>query len=134
MQKKYISWVTVELLRILNYNKKTLDEVEIKPEHLAELIRAVSDGKITVLKAKQVMNEFIPKSFSLKEKAGEVGKVSDSEVESICKKVILENEKSVTDYKAGKKEALNFLIGQVMKLSNRRADFNSAKECLIKLL
>lgn len=132
--KKYISWVTVELLRILNYNKKTLDEVEIKPEHLAELIRAVSDGKITVLKAKQVMNEFIPKSFSLKEKAGEVGKVSDSEVESICKKVILENEKSVTDYKAGKKEALNFLIGQVMKLSNRRADFNSAKECLIKLL
>ncbi|MCP4647166.1 MAG: Asp-tRNA(Asn)/Glu-tRNA(Gln) amidotransferase subunit GatB, partial [bacterium] len=43
---KVLPWVTVELLRVLNYNKKTLDDadVTILPEHLAELIRAVEDG------------------------------------------------------------------------------------------
>ena len=56
---KYISWVTIELLRVLNYNKKTLDEVEIKPAHLAELLSLVDKGEVTVLKAKQIMNDFV---------------------------------------------------------------------------
>ncbi|MEI7719299.1 MAG: hypothetical protein WCI72_05505 [archaeon] len=32
------------------------------------------------------------------------------------------------EYNGGKKESLNFLIGAVMKLSNRRADFNSVRK------
>jgi len=136
--KKYISWITVELLRILNYNKKTLEDedINIKPEHLAELIKAIDSGKITELKAKQIMNDFIPRSYSIKDKLQDFVKTEDSEVEKICKQVInsKENEKSVADFKSGKQEALNFLIGQVMKLSNRRADYKTAKENLLKML
>jgi len=53
---KALPWITVELLRVLNYNKKTLEDedVEILPEHLAELIGAVEEGKITKLKGKQI--------------------------------------------------------------------------------
>ena len=131
--KQYLSWVTVELLRILNYSKKTLDEVEIKAEHLAELIQAVAKKEITELKAKQIMNDFIPKSFSISKKK-DIGKIADSHVTKFAKQAIKENPKAVSDYKFGKKESLNFLIGQVMKLSNRRADFNTAKKELEKLL
>lgn len=134
--KKYISWITVELLRILNYNKKSLEDedIDVKPEHLAELIKAVDAGGVTVLKAKQIMNEFIPKSFSIKQKAGDLGKISVSEVEGLCKQVLDKNEKVAADFRSGKQEALNYLVGEVMKLSNRRADFKQARDILMGLI
>jgi aspartyl-tRNA(Asn)/glutamyl-tRNA(Gln) amidotransferase subunit B len=128
---KNISWITIELLRVLNYNKKSLDDegVEIKPVHLAELISLVDKGEITVLKAKQIMNEFVPKSFSVKEKmAGSIGKLSEEDTKKFVEQAISENKKVFEEYKSGKKESLNFLIGAVMKLSNRRADFAKVRE------
>jgi aspartyl-tRNA(Asn)/glutamyl-tRNA(Gln) amidotransferase subunit B len=130
---RYVSWVTVELLRILNYNKKTLDDVEIKPEHLVELLGLVDKGEITVLKAKQIMNDFIPESFSVKEKlSSSIGKLSEEETKKLVEQVIKENEKVYEEYKSGKKESLNFLIGCVMRLSNRRADFGLVREIFEK--
>ena len=131
--KKNISWITIELLRVLNYNKKTLEEgdVEIKPEHLAELISLVDKGELTVLKAKQIMNDFVPKSFSVKEKlSSAIGKLSDEETKKLVEQVIKENPKVWEEFKSGKKESLNFLIGCVMKLSNRRADFGKVREVM----
>ncbi len=132
---KYISWITIELLRILNYNKKTLEDedIDVKPEHLAELIQEVDKGNITVLKAKQLMNDFIPKSFSVKQRQG-IGKIENKEIELISKEVIKENKKAVEDYKSGNQNSLNFLIGQVMKKSSRRADFEVARSCLLKFI
>lgn len=134
--KKGLSWVTIELLRVLNYNKKTLsdDDVDIKPIHLAELIKAANEDKITVLKAKQIMNDFVPKSFSLKENLEEVSNISDDAVENLCKQAIIENSNVVDEYKSGKVASLNFLIGRVMLLSNRRADFKKVTEIMKKLI
>jgi len=135
--KKYVSFVTIELLRVLNYNKKTLEDedVDIRPEHLAELIEQVDKNAITVLKAKQIMNDFVPLSFSFKEKFGkEQMKISPQQLDAICKKVISENKQVVQQIKEGKKEAINFLIGQVMRASERRADFNLTRAVLEKML
>jgi aspartyl-tRNA(Asn)/glutamyl-tRNA(Gln) amidotransferase subunit B len=46
----------------------------------------------------------------------------DAELAGIIDEVIAENEKSVADFKAGKAQALKFLIGQGMKLSRGRAN------------
>ena len=134
--KKSISWITIELLRVLNYNKKSLEDpdVEILPEHLAELIKTVEDGKITVLKGKQIMNDFVPKSFSLADHKEEISNIDDSAIENLAKQVIEENGHVVEEYKGGKVTSLNFLIGQVMRLSERRADFKTATEVLKRLL
>jgi len=134
--KENVPWITVELLRVLNYNKKTLEDadVDVKPEHLAELIKAVDSGKITKLKGKQIMNEFIPKSFSLKEHKAEISSIDDAAIENLCKQVINENPHVVDEYKGGKDASLNFLIGQVMRLSNRRADFKVAGDVLKRLI
>ena len=129
-----LPWVTVELLRILNYNKKTLDEVNIQPQHFIELLQLVKQKKITELKAKQILNNFIPRSFSVKAKLTQFKTVSNSEVEKVCKSVIKKNKKAVEDYKAGEQKALNFLIGQVMRISQRKADFKTARECILKML
>ncbi|MEM3405451.1 MAG: Asp-tRNA(Asn)/Glu-tRNA(Gln) amidotransferase subunit GatB [Candidatus Pacearchaeota archaeon] len=127
-----LPWITIELLRVLNYNKKSLDEVDIKVEHFIELLEAVKNKKITELKAKQILNEFVPNSFSIKKNLKEFEKISEKEIEKICKEVIEENKKAVSDYKNGEEKALSFLIGAVMKKSDRRADINLIKKILLK--
>ena len=130
-----VPWITGELLRTLNYSKKQLDEVDIDPLHFIELLELVEKNKITELKAKEILNKFIPKSFSPKEEAKKNSKISgEGEIEKLAKQIIKENKKAVEDYTSGKKESLNFLIGQLMKLSNKRADFKTAREVLEKIL
>ena len=134
--KASVPWITVELLRVLNYNKKTLEDedVEILPSHLAELIVAVEKGVITKLKGKQVMNDFVPKSFSLKDHTEEIASISEDAVENLCRQVIDENVHVVEEYKGGKAASLNFLIGSVMRLSERRADFKSVTLVMKRLI
>ena len=134
--RKSISWITIELIRVLKYNRKSLEDedVDIKPEHLAELISAVEKKEITVLKAKQIMNDFVPKSFSLAEHKGEISNIDDEAVENLCKQVISQNQHVVNDFKAGNKASLNFLMGQVMRESERRASPDVVKKVLRELL
>jgi aspartyl-tRNA(Asn)/glutamyl-tRNA(Gln) amidotransferase subunit B len=134
-----LSWITVELLRVLNYNKKFLDEpdINIKPEHFIELLKLVKQGKITELKAKKILNDFIPRSFSPKKQAEKFAKITDEkEVSKVIDKVLnkKQNQKAISDYKAGEQKAINFLIGDVMKESDKRADFKVARKLLIKKL
>ena len=132
-----LSWTTIELLRVLNYNKKTLDDpgVEIKIEHFVELLQLVKQGKITELKAKQILNKFIPKSFSPKSEAKKSEKITDkSEIDKIIDSVLKKNIKAVEDFKSGNKQALNFLMGEVMKESKKRADYKTVLEILKKKL
>ncbi|GBE19829.1 aspartyl/glutamyl-tRNA(Asn/Gln) amidotransferase subunit B [archaeon BMS3Abin17] len=130
-----VPWVTIELLRVLNYAKKELENVEIKVEDFAELLNLVDKKAITELKAKEILNQFIPISFSPKEHAKKHRKISGkSEIEKFVKQVIKQNPQAIKDYKAGKPNALNFLIGQVMRISEKRADFKTAKEVLEKML
>jgi len=129
-----LRWVTGELLRHLNYNKVKLDSLEIKIEHFVKLLNLVKEGKITELQGKEILNKFYPKSFDPGKEAGK-GKIGDKgELESVCKGV-LEREKSVVArYQGGERQLLNYLIGQVMKKTEKRADFKVVREVLERLL
>ncbi len=126
-----LPWVTGELLRVLNYNKKNLEEVNISPEHFIQLLKLVQENKLTELKAKQILNKFVPSSFSPIEEAKSSEKITDKkELEKIIDNVIKSNSKPVQDFKSGEKNALNFLMGEIMKLSSRRADYKLSLEIL----
>lgn len=130
-----LPWITVEWLSVLNYNKKTMDEVELEPEHIIELLQLLEKGKITPLKAKDILRKFIPKSFSPKELAKDSSAITDEkELTKIINSIIEKNKKSVEDYKKGEQKALNFLIGQVMQATNKRAEFSLVKKILEKEL
>jgi len=128
-----LPWITIEWFGVLNYNKKTMDELEIEVEHFIELLDFIKLGKITVLKAKEILRKFVPKSFSPTKEVKKSGKINDVNVlKEIIRKIIEKNSQSVEDYKNGEKNALNFLMGQVMKETDRRADFVLAREILEK--
>ena len=56
------------------------------------------------------------------------------EIKKFAEKIIKENPKAVEDYKNGEDKAMNFLIGQVMRLSDKRADFKTTRKILEKML
>lgn len=128
-----VPWVTIELLGMLNYNKKTLADVKINPEHFIQLLKLVEDKKITELKAKDILRSWKEKSSEIK--LGSIEAISDKgEIEKIIEKVISENKKAVDDFKSGNQQSINFLIGAVMKATNKRADFATAKKLLEKMM
>jgi len=129
------AWVTIELLNVLNYNKKELEEVDINPEHFIELLNLIEKKKITELKAKEILRSWKEKSSSPAKEAESNSKISSiSELEDACKIIIKENPNAIKDYNEGKKESLNFLIGKVMQKTNKRADFKTTREVLERLL
>ncbi len=127
-----LPWVTVELLRVLNYNKKNLDEVSIEVEHFVALLKLVKEGKITELQGKEILNKFVPKSFMPEAVHEKI--TNEEELSVIISAVVRENPKAVADYKTGEKQAFNFLMGEVMKKTEKRADFKVAGEMLKKVL
>ncbi len=133
--KLAVRWVTEELLRVLNYVKKEMEEVNIDPYNFIELLDLIESGALTELKAKDILNEFIPNSFSPKTKLKAHSKISsEDEIGKFIREVIKNNIKAVKDFRLGKKESFNFLIGQVMKLSDKRADFKKVKDLLLEEL
>jgi aspartyl-tRNA(Asn)/glutamyl-tRNA(Gln) amidotransferase subunit B len=130
-----LPWITIEWLSVLNYNKKTADEVEIEPQHIIELLTLVKENKITPLKAKEIMRKFVPRSFSPLSEAKASKKITDEEeLSKIIKEIIQKNPQSVKDYKSGEAKAFNFLMGSVMQATNKRADFQIARKILEKEL
>ncbi len=127
-----LPWVTVELLRALHHEKRKLDEVDIQPEHFIALLKLVQEKKITELQAKQILNSFVPKSFMPQ---GIAGKISDpKELEKVVREVISKHAKAVEDYRAGEKKLFDFLMGEIMRATQKRADFKVAREVLEKML
>ena len=128
-----LPWINIELLRHLNYNKTTLDKVEIEPEHFIKLLYLVKEKKITELQAKQILNKFYPKSFdpslNIKEKI-----TDEKEIEKIARKAIEKNKKSAEDYLKGEEKAFNYLMGEIMRISEKRADYTIARKILLKIL
>ena len=127
-----LSWVTIELLRFLNYNKTTLDKVDLKPEHFIALLQLVKQGKITELQGKQLLNKFYPKSFMPNNIEQKI--TDKKELSAIAQRVIKENEKAASDFKSGEKKSFDFLMGKIMEATKRRADYKITREILQSLL
>lgn len=109
----------------------------ITPENFAEFITIIEERNLTSRMAKILLEEMFKTgkdpSDILEEKR--FVQVSEkSEVKKIAKKIIQDNPKPVQDFLAGKENAIQFLIGQMMKETKGMVDPNKAKEILIKLL
>ncbi|MGZ7117767.1 MAG: Asp-tRNA(Asn)/Glu-tRNA(Gln) amidotransferase subunit GatB, partial [Methanobacterium sp.] len=118
-------WMRDELKRVLNYNKISFDESGIKTEDIIELLEMIREKKVTPKAAKKIIEKMPENHDSPSKIAEEMGLIGVSDEESVMKAVqqaIDENPQAVSDYHEGKKGAMNFLIGQVMRLTRGKAD------------
>jgi len=110
-----------------------LANLKFKPDQLLELIALVETKTISNSAAQQVFAEMFETGKAPATIVQEKGlaQVSDTgAIEQICDAVIAANPGPAADFKAGKIAALNFLKGQVMKLSKGKANPGVAGEIL----
>jgi aspartyl-tRNA(Asn)/glutamyl-tRNA(Gln) amidotransferase subunit B len=115
----------------------TLTDLKFKPEAIVELAGLVENKTISSSAAQQVFAEMFVTGKSpaaiVKEKG--LAQVSDTgAIEKFCDEAIAANPGPAADFKAGKAAALNFLKGQVMKLSKGNANPALAGEILQRKL
>ena len=130
-------WLRRELMRVLNYNKKELHEVEIDEKHIIDLLKLVENKKITDNVAAKLLEKLVEKPFDVKDyvKKEKLEAVSDvSELEKYCREAISENPKAVEDYKKGEAKALNFIVGKVMQKTKGKATPKEVNEIILRLI
>ena len=118
-------WMRDELKRVLSYNKLDYAESGISAQDLIELFNMIQNKEITTKAGQRIIeqmpnNEKSPKAIA--EELGLLGVVKDDEVLAAVKQAIDENPKAVDDYLGGQKASLNFLVGQVMRITRGKAD------------
>lgn len=135
--KMISNWMMGELFGYLNKNNLEIDEIPMKPEHLARMVRMIGDGTISGKIAKTVFAEMLvsgkdPESI-VKEK-GLIQISDEGAIRPLIEKVISLNPQSVADYKAGKERAIGFLVGQVMKETKGKANPQLVNQLLVEMM
>jgi len=133
------NYIITDIRGLLNSTEKEerTSGIPITPENFAEFVNLIFKGEISSKIAKIVLKEmFLTKadpSNIIKEKG--LTQINDeSEIEEIAKKVISKNQKAVEDFKKGKTNALQFLIGQLMAETKGRTNPETADKILNKLI
>lgn len=109
----------------------------ITPENFSEFISLIYNGRISSKIAKIILEDMFKTGADPSHIIGEKELVlitDEAEIEKIAEEVILKNQKATSDFKQKKENALQFLIGQVMKETKGRASPVLAKEMLIKII
>ena len=135
--KAIANYILNDLLSALGSSNTTITDCPVSPKYLEELANLVEDGKISSKQGKEVFADMFASGKSPAAIVEEKGLKQESDagaIEALCREVIAANPKSVEAYKAGKAAAINFLKGQVMKLSKGKANPNLVSEVLAKLL
>jgi len=116
------SWVVDVLQGELNYRGLTLDA--FSPNFLIDVITNVNQGTITENAAVEVIRTVLDTGATPCEiiDAQALQAVPVEQITAAVKQAVEENPQAVDDYHSGKKGALNFLVGQVMKKTRGRAD------------
>ena len=135
--KNIANWILNDLQSALSNAGKTINDCPIPPEALDELVNFIDDGKISGKQAREVFGEMFVSgkraAAIVKEKG--IEQLSDAgAIEELCDQVIAANPKPAADFKAGNAASLNFLKGQVIKLSKGKANPQVVGEILERKL
>jgi aspartyl-tRNA(Asn)/glutamyl-tRNA(Gln) amidotransferase subunit B len=113
------------------------DQFKISPENFAEFIKMIHKGEISSKIAKmvlQVMFETGADPSHVIEEKGLAQISNEGELNVLIAGVIEKNSKAVEDYRKGKENAFQFLVGQILAQSRGKANPQAAREILKKKL
>lgn len=135
--KAIANWILNDLQSALLSAGKPIGTCPVPPEGLKELIALIDSGKLSGKQGKEVFAEMFATGKGADAIVQEKGieQLSDvSAIEKICDQVIAANPKPAADFRAGNAASLNFLKGQVMKVSKGNANPLLAGEILERKL
>ena len=123
--KNAANWIISALLSLTGSAKVAISDCPVTPAMLAELVNAVDSGKISGKTGKDLLPEMFESGKTAGALIEEKGltQVSDSSaIAGVVTQALEANPKQVGEFKAGNERVLQYLVGQVMKLSKGRAN------------
>ena len=137
--KAAANWVIGEIKSYLNQSATSIEDFALRPAQIAEIIDLIDSDKISKSAAsQQLFSKFVadPSSTAeqIAEKANILQESDDDWLEEIAQKAIGAYPDKAEAYRKGNKGLLGLFMGEVMKLSNRKANPKMASQILRKLL
>ena len=140
LQKLYkltVNYLITEIQKLLYQEKKQFNDLKITAENFAEFIVLVYKGIISSSGAQVLLKEMFktgadPTHIIKLKNLAQI--TNEGEIEKIIQKAISKNPKAIEDYKKGKQNALQFIIGQIMAQSKGKASPQIVQKVLIRLL
>ena len=131
------NWLLTEVLRVLKEKNINIEEFSVSAVNLGKLIKLIKSNVISSKIAKDVFEILLTEDrdpeIIVKEK-GWIQITDNSEIEKIVEQVLEANTQSIEDYKAGKSNALKYLVGQGMKLSKGKANPQMITDMILERL
>ena len=131
--KTAVNLLLGDIASYLNKNNKELCDTKLDKDKFYALVAKVNSNELTSKNVKDILSDLLENDKSVDELIKEKGisNITDNnEILEIITSVIEENPDSVTDFKNGHDRAIKYLMGQIMKKSQGKADPRSAMELL----
>ncbi|RJR20218.1 MAG: Asp-tRNA(Asn)/Glu-tRNA(Gln) amidotransferase subunit GatB [Desulfobacteraceae bacterium] len=136
-RKKLAGWITRDLFSLLKTAALDISASPVSPEKLSELVSLMEHGELTETMGRAVLKEMFQTSRAATEIIEKKSMTPITDIEaliSVVQKVIAQNPDAVDTVRSGKKETINFLVGQAMRLTSGRADAREVRDILIKII
>ncbi|MBI2451432.1 MAG: Asp-tRNA(Asn)/Glu-tRNA(Gln) amidotransferase subunit GatB [Parcubacteria group bacterium] len=137
LYKLAANYLLSDLSGLIKEKDSNVSEILITPENFAEFINLIYEDKISSRTGKDVLKEMFASGEDPSEIIREKGLLQISgfsDLEKIVEDIIDKNEKVTYDYKTGKENAMQFLIGQAMAKTKGRANPKILQELFKKFL
>ena len=133
--KEVSNWITSIVLGYLNKNNLLIETFFLTPKMLSSLIQLVNEGKISSKQAKEVFYKSLEEEkepIKIVEASGMKQIGSSDEILKVIEEVLTEQPQGVEQYKAGRTNIVDFLVGQVMKKTKGQANPAMARSMMIE--
>ena len=130
-------WITGEIFALMRERGLEIEQVNVAPRQLSQLIELVEAAEINHRTAKEVLIAVHETGSDPRSIVAERGlaQVSDeAQLESVARSAIERTPAAVADYQSGKAAAVGFLIGQVMRQMRGTANPASSRKLLVEAL
>ena len=137
--KASANWALGPIRNHLSSNEVSLDETNLQPASIAELIHRIDEGKISYGIATQKIFPAIIDNPSLNigqfiEENDLQIQTSQTEIDNLIDAALNKHSEKIPEYKKGKKGLISLFVGEVMKLSKGKADAKLVTEKIIEKL
>jgi len=126
-------WFAGEIKKTLNFNSIRWKESKLGVDGVTKLLEMLQKKVLTDHSAEMLLREMAVKQVNPEENV-QARIYDEDSINDAIQEVLGTNTKAVLDYKSGKQEAFNFLVGQVMRRTQGRGDPDTIRKLLKKLI
>ena len=133
--KATCNWISQDVLRVLKEREASIDQFELSAEGLAELVKAIDDGRLPSPRAREAFDAMLAEGLNVAAAIERLGieQVDESALVNLCRELLAANPRIVADVQGGKQQAVGALIGQAKK-KNPNVDPGRLREICLELI